>query len=154
MSRLKSCFGDMGFQHISTYINSGNVIFSSEKDDFSNIEKILSETFGFQMHVVIRSAENIVNLASKIPKKWTNDEAQKTDILFLWDEYDSSSSLHLIEQNPLVDRLIYIDSAIVWNIYRAEANESKMDDFIGTKLYKNMTARNVNTMRKFRELLG
>jgi uncharacterized protein (DUF1697 family) len=43
----------MGFSDVSTYINSGNVIFPSENDDFSNIEKALSETFGFEIRMVI-----------------------------------------------------------------------------------------------------
>lgn len=45
MSRLKACFEEMGFQNVSTYINSGNVIFESEKHDFSNVEKTLKATF-------------------------------------------------------------------------------------------------------------
>lgn len=109
MSRLKTCFEEMGFTNVSTYINSGNVIFSPESNDFSNIEKILSETFGLEMRVVIRSAENIMKLAKEIPTEWTNDDEQKTDILFLWNEYDRAESIDLIEWHQEVDRLIYID---------------------------------------------
>lgn len=35
----------MGYMNIRTYINSGNVLFESENDDFSHIEKTLEETF-------------------------------------------------------------------------------------------------------------
>lgn len=153
MSRLKSCFETLGYSNVSTYINSGNVIFESSNEDFSNIEPTLRETFGFEIRVVVRSGENIVSLAERIPSEWVNDDTQKTDILFLWDEYDRAENIDLIKRNPEVDRLVYIDSAIVWNISRSEYTGSKMEDFIGTNLYKHMTARNVNTVRKLAELM-
>lgn len=153
MSRLKACFEEMGFQNVSTYINSGNVIFESEKHDFSNVEKTLKATFWFEIPVVFRTRESVIELAGRIPSKWQNNEEQKTDILFLWETYDNAESLKLIKTNPEVDHLLYIDGAIAWNIPRAKYNKSKMHDFIGTPLYKNMTARNVNTVRKLANLL-
>lgn len=32
MSELKKCFEELGFQNVSTYINSGNVIFESDEN--------------------------------------------------------------------------------------------------------------------------
>ncbi len=62
-------------------------------------------------------------------------------------------SIHLIKINPEVDRLIYIDGAIIWNISRDEYKKSAMNKFIGSIIYKNMTARNVNTIRKLAEII-
>lgn len=31
MSELKVCFEDLGYQNVSTYINSGNILFTSSK---------------------------------------------------------------------------------------------------------------------------
>lgn len=93
---------------MQTYINTGNVIFDSEDDDFSKIEGILEETFGFEIRTVFRSAENIRNLAEQIPKDWKNDDEQKTDILFLWDEYNNEESLNLIKIHPEVDHILYL----------------------------------------------
>ena len=42
----------------------------------------------------------------------------------------------------------------VWNINRKNYSKSGMNKFIGTEVYKNMTARNVNTVRKFLEIMN
>lgn len=37
MAELKKGFEELGFQEVKTYLNSGNVIFSSEKDDTGSL---------------------------------------------------------------------------------------------------------------------
>lgn len=141
----------MDFSNVSTYINSWNVIFSSKNDDFSKIEEKLKETFWFDIPIIIRGIENIIQLTEQIPPEWKNDTGQKTDVLFLAPRYENEKSLKLIKTTPEVDHLRYIEWAIVWNIDRNSYNKSGMHTFIGTTLYKNMTARNINTVRKLAE---
>lgn len=155
MPRLKKVFEELGFSGVSTYINSGNVIFETNKDDdvslvVKKIEKALLEIFGFKIRIVVRDIKNIQKLCKDIPAEWKNDEDQKTDILFLWDEFDNKKSIDLIKTTS-VDNLKYTDGAIIWNIKRVDQNKSGMKKFIGTEVYKNMTARNVNTVRKLGE---
>ena len=57
------------------------------------------------------------------------------------------------ETNNNVDTLIYIEGALIWNLRREHYSKSGMNTFIGTPIYKNMTARNVNTVRKLAELM-
>lgn len=152
MSKLKKVFEDLGFANVSTYINSGNVIFDSEQINqstlASKIEEGIAKTFGFSVPVIIRTAENIQNLAKDVPASWRNDSDQKTDILFLWDKFDSEETIKLIKTNPEVDELIYFPGAIVWHLDKKNYAKSGMHKFIGTEVYKNMTARNINTVRK------
>ena len=153
MKKLTKVFTEMGYTDVQTYINSGNVIFSSHKKDFTKIEPTLKKAFGFAIEVVVRDASAIRALVKKIPKQWSNNTEQKTDIIFLWEGYTSKKTLSLIKQKP-VDTLMYIDGAIVWHVLRKDYTKSGMRDFIGTEVYKHMTARNVNTVRKINELLG
>lgn len=152
MKKLAAVFTELGYTDVRTYINSGNVIFSSSKKDFACIEPALKHTFGFPIEVIVRDAKNITSLVKKIPKEWSNDTKQRTDVIFLWEGYASKKSLTLIKQKP-VDTLIYIDGAVVWNLERTDVNKSGMRDFIGTEVYKHMTARNINTVRKLSELM-
>lgn len=156
MKKLKAVFEGLGYLNVSTYINSGNVIFESEKSPenlVSEIERVVQKIFGFAVKTLIRDAKNILKLANKIPSDWKNDSEMKTDVLFLWEEFDAKSSLKLIAVNQSIDRLLYIKGAIVWSIDRKNYGKSGMKKFIGTTLYKNMTARNVNTVRKLAELM-
>lgn len=157
MPKLKSLFESLGFTNIITYINSGNVIFETDQKNTNKlileIEKALTETFGFSLRIVLRDAENIQKLCKQIPSDWENNADQRTDVLFLWDEVDTKDSIDSITKNPEVDMLQYIIGAIVWNVKRSDYNKSGMRKFIGTKVYKNMTARNINTLRKINELM-
>lgn len=153
MPRLKQVFEDLGYAKVSTYINTGNILFESASEDFSAIEPALAKAFGFEIRTVIRSAENIKKLCEKIPEEWQNDGKQKTDILFLWKEFDRPSVLDEIRIAPDLDRVKYSEGALIWNIDVKDWGKSGMSKFVGTPLYKNMTARNVNTVRKLNALL-
>jgi uncharacterized protein (DUF1697 family) len=156
MPRLKAVFEELGTNDVSTYINSGNVIFSdtrSRKQLESLIEAAIAKEFGLNVRVVIRDSANIDNLCKEVPADWTNNAEQKTDVIFLWEEADKPDVLEEIKVNPDVDNLIYIPGAVIWNFDRVNYRRSKMHSFIGTRVYKLMTARNINTVRKLNELL-
>jgi uncharacterized protein (DUF1697 family) len=154
MPKLKKVFESLGFENVSTYINSGNVIFETDKKDLEpQIEKALKKAFEFELRIVVRDAKNIKKLCKEIPKDWLNDTEQRTDVLFLWDEFDTKKSVDLIKTTG-VDTLKYIDGAIVWHVKRKDVAKSGMKKFIGSLIYKNMTARNINTVRKLNELLN
>jgi len=156
MKKLKSVFESLGFKNVSTYINSGNVIFETEMKNDDDIGKVvgekLSDVFGFEIRTLVRGAKDIERLVQAIPTDWTNDSKQRTDVLFLWDTFDNKKSISLIKTTEGVDNLEYILGAIVWNVDKKLYSKSGMHKFIGTTVYKHMTARNVNTVRKLAEL--
>lgn len=153
MKELKKLFESLGFLNVSTYINSGNIIFETDKKELDGlITKALHKKFGFEIRVLIRDSNNIQKLCKSIPDGWTNDTDQRTDVLFLWSEFDNKKSISLIKTSE-VDRLKYSNGAIIWNINKQDYKKSGLNKFVGTVLYKNMTARNVNTIRKLNELM-
>ena len=158
MLELKKSFEKLGYKDVSTYINSGNVIFNANTDNTqkiaSKIEEALFKKFGFVVRTVVRTGVSVRKISKAIPKEWGNDNEQKTDVLFLWPDFESKKSLDFISVIPGIDNLIYVDGAIIWNINRAQYNKSGIKKFIGSELYKNMTARNVNTVRKLAEMLS
>lgn len=155
MSELKTCFEELGFKNVRTYINSGNVIFEDKKKsvDAKKIEASLKKHFGFDLRVIVRTRAEIASVLAKVPKNWTNDTKMRTDVIFLWEEVDNSSVTEEIETNPDVDHLIYAKGAVIWNFDRKNYSKSRMHKFIGTHIYKNMTARNINTVRKLDSLM-
>src|SRR5690606_41069078 len=63
MAELKKMFENTGFQNVKTYIQSGNVVFQTNKSDISELEKLLrnaiEDTFGFDVHIKILIPEEI-----------------------------------------------------------------------------------------------
>lgn len=151
MRQLQALCESLGYADVMTYINSGNVIFSSSKTApaiLRELEPALEKTFTFHIPTILRTKQELQTIVDEVSKKWVNDSEQKTDVLFLWPTYNNKKTLNLIAQNPKADELRYVPGAIIWHIDRGNYTQSKMRDFIGTVVYKHMTARNINTVRK------
>jgi uncharacterized protein (DUF1697 family) len=156
MNRLKALFESLGLEDVTTYINSGNIIFSSHKDPElldTTLENAIESEFKIKVPVVIKDQNTILNLIKKIPDHYTNDTEQKTDVIFLWKEVDSKKTLEELIIKPDYDRVEYISGAIVWNVLRKDVNKSGLLKIVGTQLYKKITIRNINTVRKIALLM-
>jgi uncharacterized protein (DUF1697 family) len=159
MKQLRAVFEALKFSNVATYINSGNVIFSSPRKDAKNfvseIEAAFQKSFGFAVRVIVRDEKNFRAIEKSIPKGWINDIKQRTEIMFLWDEFAKKSTLKLIATNPDIDTLLYAGGAVVWHIAdRTHYSKSGLRKFISTDVYRHMTARNVNTLRNIIALMN
>ena len=157
MKKLKSSFEALGFTNVVTYINSGNIIFednAKKKNVIINeIEACIKNDFGLEIKVLINDFESIKNICKKLPDNWVKNDLMRTDVMFLWEEFDNKN---IIEQLPVksVDNVKYALGAVLWNVEDKDYNKSGMQKLIGTKIYKNMTVRNVNTVRKIYEIMN
>lgn len=157
MTELKNSFESIGYKNVSTYINSGNVFFESSDDESAiceNIEMQIEKDFGINIRVIVRDKKCIEAINNKIPETWRNDAEYKTDVMFLWPEYENEKSLELVTIKNRVDTVFYLDGAIVWHLKKSNYSKSGMNKLIGTEVYKNMTVRNVNTVRKLLTLMN
>ena len=158
MPRLKALFEDLGLASVRTYINSGNVLFDSRATDRTRltrrIEKAIEAEFGFPVRVLLRAGDEVARLVKAIPRTWVNDQQMRCDVWFLWPEADSRATLREIPVQPELEDLRYAPGALLWRIDRKDAGRSRVGKVVGTKLYRNLTIRNVNTVRKLGELLS
>ncbi|HLW16766.1 MAG TPA: DUF1697 domain-containing protein, partial [Actinomycetota bacterium] len=95
----------------------------------------------------------IARVVKAVPKSWVTDPRMRCDVLFLWPDVDSRSVLKEVPSQPGVEDLKYVPGALIWRIDRAHVGRSKVRKVIGSKLYKNLTIRNINTVRKLNDLL-
>jgi uncharacterized protein (DUF1697 family) len=71
MAELRALFESMAFRDVTTYIQSGNVVFSAPRPPaIAKIEAGISDRFGLEARMVIRSAEDLsmVIEANPFPK--------------------------------------------------------------------------------------
>jgi len=97
MQVLKETFASLGYKNVQTYVQSGNVIFSTDAGVSSTkdqIEKEIRQTFGFDILVFIREKNQFANLVKKSPYK-QKDES-KLHVTFLSEE---PASIPLDEMN-------------------------------------------------------
>lgn len=157
MKLLKQTFERAGMNDVMTYINTGNIIFSDNsqsKIELSHrLEEVILKEFGLQIRVLIRSIDEIKGIIKAIPDTWKNDKEMTGDVMFLWDEVDDIALLEKLIIKPSIDTVIYVPGAILWMVDKINISKSGKSKIIGTKLYKQVTIRNVNTTRKIYELM-
>lgn len=157
MKELKAAFEEAGMTSVRTYINSGNVIFSSSVRDrkklAKKLEKAIADRFGFPIDVLVRDRRSMRAVVGAMSDDWINDEATKCDVLFLWDDVGKPSVLKQLKFRPEIEDVQYVSGAVIWRIDRKNATRSGLMRVAGTPLYKRMTIRNSNTTRKLVELM-
>jgi uncharacterized protein (DUF1697 family) len=156
MKQLTVAMTKAGFADVSTYINSGNIFFSSNEpvaELTSRMEQLIDTKFGLEIKVLLRDKDNIDKLAQSIPVEWNNDNEMKCDVMFLWDKYNDKTSLEHFPIKPEVDDVKYVHGALIWKVDRKNVTKSGMMKLVGTDIYANMTIRNCNTVRKIQERL-
>lgn len=157
MKTLKQSFETAGMTDVVTYINSGNIIFTNK--DLSavelaeTLEAVILKDFYLDIKVLLRSKTDIEHVMDFLPENWKNDKEMKSDVLFLWDDIDDAAILENLKIRPEIDNVIYRPGAILWSVDKTDASKSGMSKIVGTKLYKKMTIRNVNTVRKIYSLM-
>jgi uncharacterized protein (DUF1697 family) len=150
MSSLRSLFEMNGYHNVSTYINSGNVIFESGKGPemlVAEIESGLFERTGTKISVLVKTVSELAQIAAKIPANWENDTKQRTDIAYLFDEADTDDIINELPIRKEYLDIRYTAGALIWNVTRENYNKSQLNKIIGHRLYQYMTIRNVNTAR-------
>jgi uncharacterized protein (DUF1697 family) len=157
MSKLKSTFESTGMSNVATYINSGNVIFEDKRRKPPKIMSVLEEAIaadlGFQIKVLIRDLPAIKKVVKALPETWTNDARMKCDVMFLWEDFDRKDILKEWTIKPDIEDVVFVPGAVIWRIDRPNVNRSRMTKMVGTDLYRGLTIRNCNTVRKLADLM-
>lgn len=159
MSDLKSCFESMGLSNVLTYIQSGNVLFSSDKNDkvklVDMIESQLSKAFDYQSKIVLISKKQLEAVVTKAPDNFGADpEKYRYDIVFLKEPLTAGDAVKSIKIRDGVDTVIPGKDVLYFSRLIELAGKSYLTKIISLPIYKNMTIRNWNTTSKLFDLIS
>ena len=157
MTDLKTCFEEMGFTNVTTYIQSGNVLFDSQGNNqiqlTQQIEKALSERFDYNSSVVLFSQQDLIQLVNNAPEGFgVSPDEYRYDVIFLKPPLTSEEALSKIKTKEGVDSVTAGDGVLYFSRLSEKSSQSYMSKMIGTAIYKEMTIRNWNTTTKLAKL--
>ena len=156
MAAVAEALVALGLTKVRTYINSGNVIFSTRPSDpeqlTTRIEEALHRHTGMAIKLLVIDQEALGKMVEAIPAHWVDDKTMRTYVLLLWKELDDRRILDRLPARPGVDELMYTPGAVVWRVDRESVGRSYMNKIVGTPLYKKITIRSANTIRRLNEL--
>jgi uncharacterized protein (DUF1697 family) len=158
MKSLKTSFEKLGFKDVSTYINSGNILFKTKERDprklETKIEAMLSRDYNLGCKVVVRSFSEMADLVENLPKNWDGDKEWKYNVIFLRHSIDSEKVLEGLGAKPEIEKVVYYPGTLFWSARISDMSQTTMHKLSSQKVFQDMTVRNTNTTRKLYELMN
>jgi uncharacterized protein (DUF1697 family) len=149
MASLKANFEQMGFQDVSTYINSGNVLFRAAsvdgRDLARRIERTLSRKHHLKVKAVVRSYAEMTRLMKTMASAWKSDRRWRCNVIFLRPAVDSERVLAGIEIKGALERVVYCPGTLLWSARLSALGRTAMLKLSTRPIYQEMTVRNANT---------
>jgi uncharacterized protein (DUF1697 family) len=158
MADLKNCLENLGFDGVSTYLASGNVLFESDEGDATRlataIEAAIEQRFELPVKVVVLDHNAYARIVKAIPKRWIGDGTLRANVAFVRRGTDAQQVVRQLQPDAAIEEVKAVDGAILWATRRDSLNRSVMRKLIGGPAYKDLTVRNLNTTLKLQELLA
>lgn len=158
MADLKACFEKMKFTDVTTYIQSGNVVFTTKATLTgtleTRIEQALSKQFSYSARVVVISHKELREFVENAPKEFgAKPEVFRYNAIFLKKPYTPKKAMTFIRTREDVDTATAGKRALYFSNLIARATQSYLSKIIQTPLYPYITIRNWNTTTKLLALM-
>ena len=154
---LKQCFADLGYQNVTTYIQSGNILFhaptSSVKTVTAQTEKQLADRFSYHARAVVLTDRQYAEALELAHPDWGHKTGQKHNALFTLSDTNAKKVLSELP-DPLskYETVSAAKNVIFWSASQKDLSRTTMMKLGKTKIYKQLTVRNHNTTFKILEL--
>jgi uncharacterized protein (DUF1697 family) len=148
--QLVAVFVDLGFERVSTFLASGNVLFAHQGPaEAHRIEAALTETLGYQVPTTIRSATELRELAETQPFTAEAIAASKgkPQVMLLFDAPSAPARAEVLALATPHDRLAFSHRALHW-LPSGGFLESTLDMNRVTKILGVNTVRTTNTISR------
>lgn len=155
MSELKKGFSEIGFVEITSYLNSGNIIFSSSVDDkdiLSNkIRLMIKDRFDLDIPVFIILQEELIDILDNAPDWWGDDNKEIYDnLIFIMPPLSYQDIYDEIGESKVEYETVYnYKNAIFWSFSRKDYQKTNWwSKTASSSISDKITIRTANTVRK------
>jgi uncharacterized protein (DUF1697 family) len=151
MADLKALFLKLGLKDAKTFIQSGNVVFTSPAGSAVLVGKIeagIRQAFGFDVTVVLKTLPELSRIVKALP--FQPKEGERAYITYLAEAPEQAGVKALEAARNEVDDFV-IAKAAVYILVRAAAGYGKTlfsNNFVEKKLKVRATSRNLETSLK------
>lgn len=157
MPELRACFESAGFTNVSTYINSGNVIFESTEKSTAKLvamcEAAIEKQFGFHIICSVIAAHELRDALEHAPAWWDNGEGKHNAIFVIAPKTADEIMAEVGEAKPEYEKVAAYEPIIFWSAPLETFSRTRYSKIVGTKAYNYITIRNANTTKALQNLL-
>lgn len=153
MADLRRTFETYGFSDVSTYINSGNIFFTSDEDDSLTLKTIcqnlIQEAFNLEIPVFVLPTEDLIAALDHAPEWWNQDKESINNVIFVIPPMTFGGLLAEIGEPKLeYEQILAHGNTIYWTAPLKTYSRSKWSHLNTNAIKKHVTIRNANTMNK------
>nr|WP_322624424.1 DUF1697 domain-containing protein [uncultured Flavobacterium sp.] len=160
MEHLRKLMETEGYKNVATYIQSGNVIFTTDETDKAKIkreiETLLYREYGHDVFNFIVDEAELQKAIDNNPYTKAEPEPQgvkKYFVTFLSGEATTQGLDQMKKYNRSDDEFKAIGSVMYLKLSRSAADSKLTNSFIESKMNLKSTTRNWNTTLKLLEML-
>ncbi len=158
MDELKELHESLGFKDVLPYIQSGNVVFTSDDADMARLRRHIEDgfenKFGFHVEVFVRNSAELRAIIENNPfQSQPGKESKWVVVMFLAAPPDDTAQENLLKTYVGPEELFIIGQE-VYIYYPNGIGRSKLSNSLMEKKLKTVgTARNWNTILQLQKLL-
>lgn len=156
MSALSEMFAEAGCAEVRTYIQSGNVVFTATPALAQRlpdlISKRIADRFGLRVPVVLRSADELRQVAAGNPFLQSGADAESLHVAFLTDRPDDRRIAVLDPKRSPGDSFEVRGGEIYLHLPNGVAGTKLTNAYFDSKLATTSTVRNWRTVLKLVEM--
>lgn len=158
MAELKNVHEALGLKNVFTYIQSGNVVFSSDDADPAQLQRRIeddfAQKFGFRSAVMVRSAAELQAIIEKNPFQGQSDKASNWIVVMFLAAQPDDGALEALQTAYHGHEEIVLTGKELYLYYPDGIGRSKLtNSLIEKKLKTAGTARNWNTVLQLQKML-
>ena len=149
MQDLVLLFESFGFYNVKTYLQTGNILFDSDKTDTVRILKIIDDgifkELGYRVTVILRTKQNLLDIADSKP--FMNYEGDVKYYLTFLAETPKQPPTLPIRMNDIENKVFKIDKNNVYTVgFNVKGRYGFPNVFIEKEFDVPATTRNWNTI--------
>lgn len=154
MPLLKITLEELGFSDVTTYINSGNIIFSSDIQDKNELirkcEAIIAEKFALHIPVTVITAKELSDALEHAPEWWDSDKDAINYAIFVIPPACVADIVAGVgTAKPEYEKLShYKENVIFWSAPSKTFSKARWSKIASSSVNHNVTIRNANTVNK------
>ncbi|MGN1457372.1 MAG: DUF1697 domain-containing protein [Acutalibacteraceae bacterium] len=159
MAELKKGFTELDFAGVVTYLNSGNVVFSSDIDDKNllsdKIKLMIQDRFDLDIPVFIVLQNELKEILSNSPDWWGNDNKDIYDnLIFIMPPLSYEVFYDEIgEPKAEYEKVHNYKNAVFWSFSRKYYQKTNWwSKTANSKISRQITIRTANTIRKIADM--
>ena len=158
MAQLRQELTELGLEKVETYINSGNIFFTSTDPKARLVEELetfFAVNYPFIQNFSLLSQEDYEEELKNLPAWWSEDLARK-DVLFYTEGLDVDQVIEKVNSLELEDEVVHFGKlGIFWGKYSEESYyETAYHKYLlKMHFYRQITIRNAKTFDKIGQML-